>query len=519
MLARVSTFSLDGLDARPVTVEVDVRQGLPAFSIVGLGDTAVREARERVRAALQNCGFEFPQRRILANLAPAHLRKSGSGFDLAIACGLLAASGQLPATALSRLVVFGELSLAGEIRGCRGTLSVAEAAQRRGFAGVLVARERAREAALVQDIEVLGLDDLRHVARVLGGEQPPEIEAGGANTPPPEAPPRGELDLADVRGHTGPIAALTLAAAGAHNLMMVGPPGTGKSMLAQRLASILPPLRREEAIEVTRIHSVAGRYRGEGLITRRPFRAPHHAVSAPALVGGGSYPAPGETTLAHRGVLFLDELSEFARPALEALRQPLEDGRVIVVRGQRTAVFPTRFQLIAATNPCPCGMYGVADHCRCTESDLSRHARRLSGPLLDRIDLHVRVERPSAAALAGGPTAYSEHVRAAVLEARERQAHRLEGTGALCNAHMDASLVRRFAALDVEGADRLAAAYRQGVLSARGRERVLKLARTVADLAGCANVTAAHVGEALGFRTLALGSDKHDRGAQKKVAG
>lgn len=502
MLARVSTFSLDGLDARPVTVEVDVRQGLPAFAVVGLGDLAVRESRERVRAALQNCGFEFPQRRIVANLAPAHLRKTGSGFDLAIACGILAASGQLPVEALSRLVVFAELSLAGELRGCRGTLSVAEAAGRRGFDGIVVARERAREAALVEGVRVLGLDGLRHVARVLAGEEPPDVEAAVSEIPDSGGELSHEPDLGDVRGHAVPIAALAIAAAGAHNLLMTGPPGTGKSMLAQRLPSILPPLRREEAIEVTRIHSVAGRYRGDGLIAQRPFRSPHHAISASALVGGGPGPSPGETSLAHRGVLFLDELSEFTRPAVEALRQPMEDGRVVVVRGQRTAVFPTRFQLVAATNPCPCGHRGAVDRCRCSEADFRRHARRLTGPLLDRIDLHIEVERPSALALAGGPTATSDQVRDTVLEARERQVARLESTGVSCNAHMDARLVRRFAALDAEGAEVLAASYRKGLLSARGRERVLKVARTIADLDGAENVRPADVHQALSYRSV-----------------
>jgi magnesium chelatase family protein len=502
MLARVATFSLDGLDTRLVTVEVDIRPGLPGFVIVGLGDAAVREARERVRAALLNSGFEFPLRRIVANLAPAHLRKGGSGFDLAVACGVLVASGQVPADALASRAVFGELSLTGEVRGCRGTLAIAEATRGAGLQGIVVARERAREAALVEDLEVAPVETLRGVAELLGGGAVPPLplDTGVAGGGPVE--PVDDLDLADVCGHRAPIEALRVAAAGGHNLLLRGAPGTGKTMLARRLPSILPPLDRDEAIEVTRIHSVAGVHRGSGLVTRRPFRAPHHTISASGLVGGGTWPAPGEASLAHNGVLFLDELSEFTRPALEALRQPLEDGRVAIVRGQQTAVFPTRFTLVAATNPCPCGYASESDRCRCSEAEVARHARRLSGPLLDRIDVVIDVGRPSAKALAGPPTTSSAAVRDHVLAARERQAHRLAGTTATCNAAMDAPQVRRFAALDVAGRAALDSAYREDHISARGHDRVLKVARTIADLDGSDAVRAEHVLQALSFRRV-----------------
>jgi magnesium chelatase family protein len=494
MLARVCTFTIDGVEPRQVWVEVDIRSGLPGFTIVGLGDAAVRESRDRVRAAIQNSGFDFPSSRIPANLAPAFLRKVGPGFDTALALAVLAASGQVSPERLWAHAVFGELSLTGELRDSPGALAIAEGARRAGIDRLIVPRERAREAALVDGLEVAGVPSLQAAVEVVRtGEPPPLPERSLRRTH--ERP----AELADVRGHAAPLLALQIAAAGGHNLLFEGAPGTGKTMLARRLPSILPELSRAEAIEVTRIHSVAGLH-ADGLVTVRPFRAPHHTISPAGLVGGGSPPRAGEATLANHGVLFLDELSEFQRSTLDALRQPLEDGHVTIVRGQEALRFPTRFMLVAATNPCPCGFAGVGDRCGCGEADLRRHRRKLSGPLLDRMDLLVTVTRPTEHELRAPPTIDSAGARERVVSARERQQARLAGTQTCCNGEMDVRLVGRHVRLD-DAADRvLTRAYGSGALSARGRHRVLRVARTIADLEGSDQVGGNHMLTALALR-------------------
>ncbi len=501
MNVKILSADLFGVEAYPVEVEVDVGPGLPGYHLVGLAATAVSEGRVRIRAALRNTGFSLPARKITVNLAPAEIRKDTTAFDVPIALAVLAGLDLLPRDCLKGVMAVGELGLDGRVRPVRGALSVALTARRCGAKLLLVPEANGPEAALVEDLEVRTLPSLADAVAFLRGEATlaPAVQAARRR------PSRPSPDLSDVRGQHGAKRALELAAAGGHNLLMVGPPGSGKSMLARRLATILPSLSKEEALDCTQIYSVAGLLDGSGLVQTRPFRAPHHTVSTAGLVGGGPQPRPGELSLAHNGVLFLDEILEFRRQTLEALRQPLEDKTITVTRAKASVRFPARITLVAAMNPCPCGYLGDPTRaCVCSAGQVARYRARLSGPLLDRFDIQVRVPRLTFDELSQAPSSETSlQVRERVEAARRAQADRFADMGGLeVNADMAAADLGRFVGLDDAGRKLLARSVEQMGLSARAVHRMLKVARTAADLDGSAEVCAHHVAEAVSFRSL-----------------
>lgn len=501
MLAHTIAATPWGIEARPVQIEVDVQNGLPQVQIVGLADAAVRESRERVRAAIKNCGFDLPPKSVIINLAPADLRKEGNHLDLAIALALLAAHEQLPQDALGGKLLCGELGLDGAVRSVRGGLAIADLGRRLGVREVLLPAANAPEAAALGAVPVVPLRSLAEAIQHLLDQQ---VLAPVLPSPISEDVAIIVPDLSEVRGQELAKRALEVAAAGGHNLLFLGPPGSGKTMLARRLPGLLPPLTLAESIAVTKIHSLVAEEPPAGLIRQRPFRSPHTGTSAAGMIGGGSNPRPGEASLAHNGVLFLDELPEFRRDTLESLRQPLEEGTVSVVRARARLVFPARVSLLAAMNPCPCGHLGDPRHdCRCPPPLVERYRGRVSGPLLDRIDLHVEVPAVSLKELRSSPGETTAEVARRVAAARTIQLERFgHGISTPVNAVMGTEALRRFCVLDPPGRNLLDAAFEKLGLSARALDRILKVARTIADLAGSDAIRAAHLAEAIQYRSL-----------------